>query len=173
MTVSNWSATLRRGAFAGLALLLAAPCSAEEALRDRIRTQMGDTSYVLVEDEQGARLFVFSSDGNAEGSISFPQVHRPFSDALKRTRSSDARSRVRGLTLLSGVPGDEALNAALVLLSDPHPAVREEAVHLISDHPRADVESMLALARNDPSPRVREAVEDLLGEDLIDEDEDD
>ena len=162
MTVSSWSATLRRGAFAGLALLLAAPCSAEEALRDRIRTQMGDTSYVLVEDEQGARLFVFSSDGNAEGSISFPQVHRPFSDALEKTRSSDARSRVRGLTLLAGVPGDEALNAALVLLSDPDPAVREEAVNLIIDHPDSNIETVASIAMRDPSSRVREVMEDFL-----------
>lgn len=171
--MNRWSAMSQRGALAGLALLFASPCIADEALRDRIRQEMGDTSYVLVEYQDEARLFVFSSAEGVQSSISIPTPRIPLADALEKTRSADARSRVRGLTLLAGVPGDEALNAALVLLSDPYPAVREEAVHLVFDHPRADIDSMLAVARHDPSPRVREAVEDLLEEDLTDEDEDD
>ena len=169
----GWPARLRRGALAGFALLFAAPCIADEALQDRIRKDMGDTSYVLVEYQDEARLFVFSSDEGVQSSISFPTPRTVLLDAMEKTRKPNARSRVRGLTLLAGVPGDEPLNAALVLLSDPHPAVREEAVHLIFDHPQADIDSMLAVARSDPSPRVREAVEDLLEEDLTDEDEDD
>lgn len=171
--MSSRSATLRRGTFAGLALLFAAACIADDALHDRIRQEMGDSSYVLVEYHDGIKLLVFSPDEGVASSISFPKARDSLAGALERTRATDARSRVLGLTLLAGVPGDEALNAALVLLSDPHPAVREEAAHLIFDHPQADVDSMLAVARNDPSPRVREALEDLLGEDVADEDRED
>ena len=84
------------------------------------------------------------------------------------TRSADFRERVRGLTLLSDVDKPAVLNAALVLLSDPVAAVREEAVHIIAEHPDADIDSVIALAANDPSERVR-----LVAEDLIEERRDD
>ena len=63
------SAILRRGALSGLALLFVLPCIADEPLRDGIRKEMGDRSYVLVEDRRGARLFVFSSEeGDSESN---------------------------------------------------------------------------------------------------------
>ena len=57
------------------------------------------------------------------------------------------------------------------LLSDPDEAVREEAVNLIADHPDGDIETVARIALRDPSPRVREAVEEFTGVD--DEDEED
>lgn len=80
------------------------------------------------------------------------------------TRSVDSRTRVRGLTLLSGFDDTAALDAALVLLSDPVAAVREEAVQLVMEHPDADVDSIIAIASRDPSSRVREASADLASE---------
>jgi len=52
-----------------------------------------------------------------------------------------------------------------VLLTDPDPAVREEAVNLIIDHPHGGaLVSVVAAASADPSPRVRDAVQDLIGD---------
>lgn len=84
------------------------------------------------------------------------------------TRSADFRKRVRGLTLLSDINNPTVLDAALVLLSDPVAAVREEAVQIVAEHPGADIDSVIALAANDPSERVR-----LVAEDLIEERRDD
>ena len=123
---------------------------------------MRDQNYVLVEDGNGARLFVFST-----GSISSvtPAIPENETDkALAMTRSADFRERVRGLTLLSDVDDPAALDTALVLLSDPEVAVREEAVQLLVEHPAADIDSVIALAENDPSERVR-----LIATELIEE----
>jgi HEAT repeat protein len=84
------------------------------------------------------------------------------------TRSADFRTRVRGLTLLSGVEDPAALDTALVLLSDPVAAVREEAVQLIIEHPDADIDNVVAIAANDPSKRVRQTTADLIEERLDD-----
>ena len=43
--------------------------------------------------------------------------------------------------------------------------MREEAVHLIFDHPSADRNAVLDLALRDPSERVRGALRELLDED--------
>ena len=173
MTVSNWSATLRRGAFAGLALLFVLPAGADESLHQAVRKQMRDQNYVLVEGHGGARLYVLAPDDSGYSTVLLHQDPDRTSEALARTQSVDSRMRVRGLTELAGDASEEALNAALVLLSDPSAAVREEAVHLIFDHPHADTYSMLAVVRDDPSLRVREALDDLLDEDLADEVEED
>ncbi len=167
--MSKRSASLRRGAFAGLALLLVLPAAADDALRTTIRKQMRDDNYVLVEDHDGAHLYVFSSDGNGYCT----QLARAGSpaDALSRSQSSDSRIRVRALAELSGVDSDAALNAALSMLTDPDEAVREEAVHAVFDHPSADRKTVIALARRDSSARVRGALQELLDED--DEDEED
>ena len=161
MMVSSWPATLRCGAFASLALLLAAPLSADDALHEMIRRQLRDESFVLVEDQHGIRLFVFSSADDSFQTTLAPVTPGLLEQALAMTQSEVARERVLGLTTLAGEPAEEALNAALVLLTDPDPAVREEAVNLIIDHPRGDVASVIAIAVADPSPRVRDAVEDL------------
>lgn len=161
---------LRRGALVGLALLFAAPCIADEALRDRIRKQMGETSYVLVEEPGGARLFVFpAGDDSYSTTVPF-DIPNSATSALAMTRSADVRTRVRGLTLLAGEPSEEALNTALALLSDPDETVREEAINLIIDHPHGDIDTAVAIALLDPSLRVRAAVEDLMEDDDDEED---
>ncbi len=160
--MSKWFAALRRGALGGLALLLAVHSAADDALHETIRQQFRDQNYVLVEDEHGVRLFVFSSEDDGYRTTLERVAHGSLERALAMTRSGVARERVRGLTTLAGEPDEEALNAALVLLTDPDPAVREEAVNLIIDHPRGDVASVIPIAAADPSPRVREAVQDLV-----------
>lgn len=157
---------LRCGALAGLALLVAFPVSADEPLRDAVREQLRDENYLLVEDQDGARLFVFST-GNVT-AVTAPRPEKTsngqFEEALEMTRSTDSRTRVRGLTLLSGVDDPAALDAALVLLADPVAAVREEAVQLIIEHPNADIASIAEIASRDPSPRVRQATAELISE---------
>ncbi len=161
MTVSKRSATLRCGAFCGLALLLAVPAGADDALRETLREQLRDESYVLVEDQHGIRLFVFSAEDDGYRTTIAPVVPGSLEQALELTRSEIARERVRGLTMLAGEPDEEALNTALVLLTDPDPTVREEAVNLIIDHPRGDA-TVVQIAAADPSPRVRDAAQDLI-----------
>lgn len=157
---------LRCGALAGLALLVAFPVSADEPLRDAVREQLRDENYLLVEDQDGARLFVFPT-GNVT-AVTAPRPEKTsngqFEEALEMTRSTDSRTRVRGLTLLSGVDDPAALDAALVLLADPVAAVREEAVQLIIEHPNADIASIAEIASRDPSPRVRQATAELISE---------
>ncbi len=87
-----------------------------------------------------------------------------YATALEMTRSADSRARVRGLTLLSGVDDPLALDAAMVLLTDPVTAVREEAFQLVLEHPHADVAGALNLALDDPSARIREAASELMAE---------
>jgi hypothetical protein len=127
----------QRGALAGLALLIAAGAAPGETLRERVHREYRHQSYMLIEDEDGARLYVMG-DGRArvtplaiKAANQTPEV----SAALMKTRSTVARERVRGLVELAGVAAPEALDAALQLLNDPSAAVRDEAGHLILDHP--------------------------------------
>lgn len=153
---------LRCEVLCGLALLASCAAIADEPLRDAVRQQLRDENYVLVEDNDGARLFVFST-GNIS-SVTPAVAENETDKALAMTRSADFRKRVRGLTLLTDVDDPAALDAALVLLSDPEVAVREEAVQLLIEHPAADIDSVVALATNDPSDRVR-----LIAAELIEE----
>jgi HEAT repeat protein len=121
---------------------------------------------MLVEDHDGARLYLFS-----KGNVSLITTHRPedgpgrqLDEALEMTRSADPRTRVRGLTLLSDVEDPIALDTALVLLSDPAAAVREEAVQLIIEHRGSDIASIVEIASHDPSSRVRQAAAELIAE---------
>ncbi len=125
---------LQRGALTGLALLLVANAAADQALRERIHREYRHQSYMLIERADSWELYVL---GDRE-----PQVIRPESDpdstiraALAKTYSTDAPDRVRGLLELAGADAPEALVAALQLLNDPSPAVRDEARSLILDHP--------------------------------------
>ena len=156
----------RRGVLYCLALLVASPASADVTFRESVREQYRDESYLLIEDQDGSRLFLFSV-----GSVTSVTKQRlpgnlteSLSEALEMTRSADARRRVRGLTLLSGADDPAALDAALVSLADPVAAVREEAVQLIVEHPDADIDSIVAIASRDPSQRVREASVELLSD---------
>ncbi|MDH3304375.1 MAG: HEAT repeat domain-containing protein [Gammaproteobacteria bacterium] len=164
--MNRWCQTTRRGVLTGLALLVAFPVSADTPLQQAVREQLRGECYLLVEDQDGARLFVFST-----GSVTAVTARRPaktssrqVEEALIMTRSADTRTRVRGLTLLSGVDDPAALDAALVLFSDPAAAVREEAVQLIIEHPDADVASIAEIASRDPSDRVRQASAELISE---------
>jgi HEAT repeat protein len=121
---------------------------------------------MLIEDHNGARLFVFSS--GSVSRVTPAEKDYETDKALAMTRSADHRKRVRGLTLLSDVDDPAALDAALVLLSDPEVAVREEAFQLIIEHPDADMDSVVAVVADDPSERVRQAVADLIEERLED-----
>lgn len=166
---------LRCGAVCGLVLLFAAPAPADESLRTAVHRELRDENYVLVEDQDGARLYVFST-GNVsavippdqKSALSTARNRRSTVAALDMTRSAASRTRVRGLTQLSGVNDPAALNAALVLLSDPEVAVREEAVQLIIEHPDADIDAVVAIAADDPSARVQQALADLIEERLDD-----
>ncbi len=161
--MSRCAASRWCGAFAGLALLCSAPLCAEEALRDAVRRELRDTNYVLVEYSGDARLCVLSDGVDVAALVpSREPVPDSTDEALAMTRSTDVRSRVRGLTLLAGVDDAAARDAALSLLSDPAARVREEAYQLLLDHPESNLDSIIALAQNDESPRVRRAVADLL-----------
>ena len=168
--MSSWPT--KRGAVAGLALLLAAPVLADDTLRQTIRQQLRDESYVLVEGPYGARLFVLSADGSGYRTNELPEAMSGASTASARTRSADARERVRGLTELAGNSNGEALLLAFALLSDPDAAVREEAVQFVMEHPEADRGAVIAIALSDPSPRVREAATDVLEDETSDDEGD-
>lgn len=164
-TVTRFSATGRRGAVTGLALLLSLPAAADE-LRQAIRKELRDVSYVLVEAPSYVRLYLLSApDADAEPAMQPLQAGE--TDALAKTESSEARERLLGLTALAGDVSTAALNAALALLSDPVVAVREEAVQLAMEHPGADHGSILAIALSDPSHRVRDAAQDLLDDEAF------
>lgn len=159
-----------RGALWGFALLITLPVLADVPLREAVRDEFPDENYLLVEYHDGARLYVFSSGSTATLARQEPggASAGPVEKALEMTRSADSRTRVRGLTLLSGIDDPVALDTALVLLSDPIAAVREEAVHLALEHADADISGVAAIASRDPSPRVREAGTELIGERLDD-----
>jgi hypothetical protein len=116
---------------------MAANAVGGETLRERVHREYRHKSYMLIEDEDGARLYVMG-DGRTrvtplaiEATNQAPEV----SAALMKTRSAVARERVRGLVELAGVSAPGALDAALQLLNDTSAAVRDEASHLIIDHP--------------------------------------
>ena len=132
--MTSWPARLQGGALAGLALLFCCEAMADEGLRERVHREHKHRSYMLVEDENGARLFLFG-EGPAEVEIIAPAAESFVSAALEKTRSTDARMRVRGLVELAGAEDPAALDAALALLTDPSAAVRDEARSLILDHP--------------------------------------
>ncbi len=152
-------ALLWRETVSGLALLFCVSALADDAIRE---------NYVLIEYPQGtnpARLLVFSTHMPERPEQRFFVVAQDdYATALEITRSADSRARVRGLTLLSGVNHPLALDAAMVLLTDPVTAVREEAFQLVLEHPHADVAGALNLALDDPSARVRETASDLVAE---------
>ncbi len=125
------------GALLGLALVFVLPALADDALRRQVHRDYGHRSYMLVEDAEGARLFLFADSTNASSvaRIDVDEDTDTTVAALRGTRDEDPRRRVRALTQLAGIDSAEALDIALVLLSDPSAAVREEARSLILDHP--------------------------------------
>ena len=162
------AAPLWREACAGLALLFAVFALADDSLRARVRDELRDDNYVLIESQQDsepARLFVFlgrAPDANAQ--LQSLTMKNDYDTALEMTRSADSRERVRGLTLLSAIDDPLVLDAALILLMDPDAAVREEAFQLVLDHPDSDVNGIKTLALHDSSARVRQAAADLIAE---------
>lgn len=127
---------LRCGALAGLALLFASEALPDDALRDAVHQQYKHQSYMLVEDDRGAWLYLFDRGGQPLRIDNGPTPTSAVETALDKTRSTDARTRVRGLTELAGVADTRALDVALALLNDEHQSVREEAAQLIVDHPK-------------------------------------
>ena len=152
-------APLWRETVAGLALLFCVSALADDAIRE---------NYVLIEyphSPNATRLLVFTT--RMTESLKqrlFVVAQDDYATALEMTRSADSRARVRGLTLLSGVDHPLTLDAAMVLLTDPVTAVREEAFQLVLEHPHADVAGALNLALDDPSARVRGAASELMAE---------
>jgi len=135
--MSKWSTLLHCGALSGLAMLFLAPTFADEELRQRIHSEYRHQSYMLIEDADGARLYLFATADQPSSVRELPGPKAGFvHDALVKVRSDEARTRVRGLTELAGVDDPEALDAALTLLTDPNEAVRDEAMFLILDHPQ-------------------------------------
>lgn len=162
--MSRRPSRLQCGALAGLALLFSVSLVADERVRDAVRKQLRDESYILVEDHGNSRLYLLSSDAGIDAVLLIPDTPGVTDKALAMTRSADARQRVRGLTLLAAETDAAARDAALALVADPVAAVREEAYLLLLEHPHADVAGIAALAQTDSSARVREAVAELLAE---------
>jgi hypothetical protein len=125
-------AAWQRGALPGLALFLACGTAADDTLRERVHREYKHRSYMLVEDAKGARLFLFD---RGISTLHLADEDTPVDEALEKTRSDDARTRVLGLVELAGTGAAAALDTALTLLADPEPAVRDEARQLILDHP--------------------------------------
>lgn len=130
--MTSRSAAWQRGALPGLALLLACGAAADDALRERVHREYKHQSYMLVEDADGARLFLFD---RGITTLRLASEDTSVDAALEKTRSDDARTRVLGLVELAGASEAAALDTALMLLTDPEPAVRHEARQLILDHP--------------------------------------
>jgi hypothetical protein len=124
------------GALGSLALLFACETLADDALRDEVHRQYKHQSYMLVEDADGAWLYLLQKGGEPLRVGRGMAPSAAVESALEKTRSTDAGTRVLGLTELAGIADTRALDTALVLLSDDHPAVREEAAQLILDHPQ-------------------------------------
>ncbi|MCG8371480.1 MAG: hypothetical protein MJA32_13340 [Proteobacteria bacterium] len=140
------------GALGGLAVLLASTAVADDTLREQVHEDYKHRSYMLVQDADRARLYLFGDGGTSlQLRTDANDVSTWEETALDKLQSPDARTRVRGLTELAGAADPRALDAALTLLADPSPEVREEAAQLVLDHPHG------------------EALADALG--LIDEDE--
>jgi hypothetical protein len=118
----------------GLALLVAAAGSAGELLREEIHHELRHRSYMLVEHEDGATLYLFDKTISDEQAVTDKQDDI-IAAALAKTRSLDGGIRARGLAELAGIDFFEALSVALALLGDPNLAVRDEAKYLILDHP--------------------------------------
>ncbi len=162
------AAPLWREACAGLALLFAVFALADDSLQARVRDELRDDNYVLIENQQDSnsvRLFVFlghAPDVNAQ--LQLLTTRNDYDTALEMMRSAVSRERIRGLTLLSANDDPLVLDAALTLLMDPDAAVREEAFQLVLEHPGSDIDSIRNLALNDSSARVRQAVADLIAE---------
>ena len=136
------------GALPGLALLVCGTAVGDDTLHEQIHKAYKHSSYMLVEDDGEARLYLFGDAVRVEyiSSISTNVVET----ALLKVRSANSRERVRGLTELAGSRSREALDAALQLLNDPSMAVREEAQNLILDHPHgADMVAALGLVDED------------------------
>lgn len=151
----------RREVLAGLVLFCSVPLAADEGLRDTVRKQLRDESYILVEDHGSARLYVLGRGAEIDTVLApLTPVPGSIDAALVMTRSADRRDRVRGLTLLAGETDVAAHDAALALLSDPSDAVREEAYNVLLDHPHTDIHSIARLAQADKSPLVRQAAGD-------------
>lgn len=151
----------RRGTVTSLALLLSLGAYADDSLRG--------VNYVLIHDQQhplNSRLLIFSDSSgySVEGFPSRIETAEEIDVALSMTRHLDSRVRVRGLTLLSGVDDRAALDAAMELLLDNDPAVREEAIQLVMEHPDSDLELAASIGTGDPSARVRQATSDLLAD---------
>lgn len=127
------SLTWHGGALVGLALLVANTGNTDEMLREEIRRDFRDQSYLLVEDADGATLYLFDNSNFNEPPIATKRID--IVTAVAKTQSVDARVRTRGLAELAGIDDDGVLNVGLSLLADPDPAVRDEAKYLILDHP--------------------------------------
>ena len=137
--MSNWPTATQGGILTGLALLFCSASIADDALRKRVHAEYKHQSYMLIEDGDGARLYLF---GSGEHPVNLQVVSDSDSShtlaALEKTHSFDPRTRVRGLTELAGNEDPEALSTALALLADPDAAVRSEAARLSLDHPHGD-----------------------------------
>jgi len=134
--MSNRPSKLRCGALVGLALFLAHDVPADSILRDEVHRQYKHQSYMLIEEQDAAWLYLF--DGEATAMLLAAPLARPTATdlALEMTRSSVASERVLGLVQLAGVDDARALDAGLALLNDANAAVREEARQLVLDHPQ-------------------------------------
>ena len=129
-------AALQCGALIGSALLCFESGLADETLRERIHREYKHQSYMLVEDPGGHRLYLFSPAGEPVQALELANPDTSLTSAIEKTRSADAGTRTLGLVELAGMPDAEALDIALMLLTDPAESVRSEAAQLILDHPR-------------------------------------
>ena len=149
------------GTSVGLALLFSLSAQGELLLPE--------SNYVLIEDKQhpeASRLLIMR---NSDDEFPPPtQPSDPTGDdeqrAVVMVTSVSARDRVRGLTLLAGNDSFAALETALVLMTDHDSRVREEALHVLFEHPRADRQFIIKLGSDDASASVRKATAALVEE---------
>lgn len=108
------------------------------AMASQADVDLRDVNYILIHDSRGpeqSRLLIFEDD------------------------ASTFAERV-----LSGTDDQAMLDAVTMLLTDPDPAVREEAIQQVMDHPDGNVELAAAIGQTDPSVRVRRATAELLND---------
>ncbi len=143
----------------GLALLFSLTAQGEFLLPE--------SNYVLIEDKQHpetSRLLVMHDNDDEHLPPSQPAdlLVDDEQRAVVMATSVNSKERVRGLTLLAGNDSFAALETALVLMTDQNSRVREEALQVLFEHPRADRQFIITLGSEDVSARVRRATVALL-----------
>lgn len=125
--------TGERVAVTGLVLLACTSATADDALRDIVRTLYADRSYVLIEVPGSApRLLLLSTGDRA----ALPEEEDSLAAALEELGSSDPVIRERAVLALDDLAADPTLLAPL--LFDPSPEVRDTVAAVLESRAERD-----------------------------------